>query len=85
MVLPLKSSHQGQVTELGFSDILGIANVRINTQIESTACVQPEISKRHRKTVYDLEFQGRTFEIRIHYFNMFDIPGIDTNIMFVWC
>ena len=64
LTLKIKVNHQGQVTEHGFSEILDIENVKIDTKIESVACIQPEISQGHRKNVYDLEFQGQTFEIR---------------------
>ena len=40
-----KVNHQGQVTDLGFSKILDIVNVRIDTKIESVACIQPELRK----------------------------------------
>ena len=38
-----KVNHQGQVTDFGFSEILDIVNVRINTKIKSVACIQPEL------------------------------------------
>ena len=40
-----KVNHQGQVTDFGFSEILDLANVRIDTKIKSVACIQPEIRK----------------------------------------
>ena len=40
-----KVNHQGQVTTFGFSEILDLANVRIDTKIKSLACIQPEIRK----------------------------------------
>ena len=38
-------NHQGQVNNSGFSEILDIGNVRIDTKIRSTACIQPELDK----------------------------------------
>ena len=40
-----KVNHQGQVTDLGFSEMLDIVNVRIDTKIKSAACIQPELRK----------------------------------------
>ena len=40
-----------------FSEILDIGNVRIDTKIKSTSCIQPELRKNTME-VYDLEFQG---------------------------
>ena len=40
-----KVNRQGQVTGLGFSEILDIVNVRIDTKIKSAACIQPELRK----------------------------------------
>ena len=37
LTLKIKVNRQGQVTELGFSEFLGIENVRIDTKIESIA------------------------------------------------
>ena len=45
LTLKIKVNHQGQVTEIRFSEFLDIENVRIDTKIESIACTQPEISK----------------------------------------
>ena len=44
-----KVNHQGQVTDFGFSEILDIVNVRIDTKIKSVACIQPEL--RIRKVI----------------------------------
>ena len=38
-----KVKHQGQVNDSGFSEILDIGNVRIDTKIKSIACIQPEL------------------------------------------
>ena len=40
-----KDKHQGQVTDLGFSEIFNIVNVRIDTKIKSAAWIQPELRK----------------------------------------
>ena len=40
-----KVNPQGQVTDFGFSKILDLANVRIDTKIKYLACIQPEIRK----------------------------------------
>ena len=40
-----KVNHQGQVTDFGFSEMLDIVNVRIDTKIKSAACIQPELRK----------------------------------------
>ena len=40
-----KVNYQGQVTGFGFSEILDIVNVRIDTKIKSAACIQPELRK----------------------------------------
>ena len=45
LTLKIKVNYQGLVTDFGFSEILDIVNVRIDTKIESIACIQPEISK----------------------------------------
>ena len=45
LTLKIKVNHQDQVTENGFSEILDIENVRIDTKLESIAGIQPEISK----------------------------------------
>ena len=40
-----KVKHQGHLTDFGFSEILDLANVRIDTKITSVACIQAEIRK----------------------------------------
>ena len=37
--------NQGYMTDCGFSEILDIVNVRIDTKIKSVACIQPELRK----------------------------------------
>ena len=39
LTLKIKVNCQGQATELGFFEILDIENVRIDTKIESIACI----------------------------------------------
>ena len=43
LTLEIKVNHQDQVTHFGFFEILDIVNVRIDTKIESIACIQPDI------------------------------------------
>ena len=43
--LKIKTNHQGQVTDFGFSEILNIINVKIDTKIKFAACMQPELRK----------------------------------------
>ena len=45
LTLKIKVKHQGQVPKNGFSEILDLEYVRIDTKIESIAGIQPEISK----------------------------------------
>ena len=45
LTLQIKVNRQGQVNNFGFIEIPGISNVRIDTKIESIACILPEISK----------------------------------------
>ena len=40
-----KVNHKGQVTDLGFYEILDILNARIDTKIKSAACIQPKLRK----------------------------------------
>ena len=40
-----KVNYESHVTDLGFSEILDIVNVRIDTKINSAACIQPELIK----------------------------------------
>ena len=61
LTLIFKVNHQGQVTDFGFSEILDLENVRIDTKIKSAACIQPElyIHTIHTMNVCDLKFQGQ--------------------------
>ena len=52
-----KVNHQGHVTYFRFSEILDIANVRIDTKIKSAAGRQPEKRiVRHTMNMCDLDF-----------------------------
>ena len=87
LTLKIKVNNQGQVTENGFFEILDIENVRIDTKIESIACIQPEISKVIGKICMTLSSKVKRLRY-VNYFNIFDIPGlenvrIDTKIMSV--
>ena len=80
---------QGQVTDFAFSEILDLANVRIDTKIKSLACIQPEIRKVIQLICVTLCFKvNRQGHMII--FNIFDILDlenvrIDTKINFVSC
>ena len=45
LTLIFKVNHQGQVNDFGFSEILDIVNVRIDTKIKSASFIQPELRK----------------------------------------
>ena len=45
LTLKIKVNYQGQMTDFGFSEILDIVNIRIDTKIKSVACIQPELRK----------------------------------------
>ena len=84
-----KVNHQGQVTDLGFSKILDLANVRIDTKIKSLACIQPEIRKVIQLICVTLSFKVNR-QGHISFFKIFDIHDlenvrIDTKINFVSC
>ena len=82
-----KVNHQGQVTDLAFSEILDLANVRIDTEIKFLACIQPEIRKVIQLICVTLSFKVNR-QGHMIFFNIFDIldlenVGIDTKINFV--
>ena len=91
-----KVNHQGQVTDFGFSKILDLANVRIDTKIKSVASIhksvasiQPEIRKVTQLICVTLSFKVNRQSHTI-FFNIFDIHDlenvrIDTKINFVSC
>ena len=45
LTLIFKVNHQGQVIDFGFSEIIDLGNVRIDTKVKSASCIQPEIMK----------------------------------------
>ena len=82
-----KVNHQGQVTDFAFSEILDLANVRIDTKIKSLACIQPEIRKVIQLICVTLSFKVNR-QGHMIFFNIFDILDlenvrIDTKINFV--
>ena len=85
----LKINHQGQVTDFGFSEILDIVNVRIDTKIKSASCIQPELRKVIQWMCVTLSSkvnrQGHVIVFNI--FDIFDLENvrIDTKINFVSC
>ena len=76
LTLEIKVKNQGQVTENGFFEILDIENVRIDTKIESIACIQTEISKVIQKMCMTLSSKVKRLRY-VNYFNIFDIPGLE--------
>ena len=84
-----KVNHQGHVTDFGFSEILDLANVRIDTKIKSVACIQPEIRKVIQWMCVTLSFkvnrQGHMIFFNI--FNICDLENvrIDTKITILSC
>ena len=89
LTLIFKVNHQGQVTDFGFSEILDLANVRIDTKIKSVACIQPEIRKVIQLICVTLSSKVNRRGHMI-FFNIFDILDlenvrIDTKINFVSC
>ena len=84
-----KVNHKGQVTDFVFSEILDLANVRIDTKIESLAGIQPEIRKVIQLICVTLSFKVNR-QGHVIFFNIFDIHDlknvrIDTRINFVSC
>ena len=84
-----KVNHQGQVTYFGFSEILDLANVRIDTKIKSVACIQPEIRKVIQWMCVTLSSKVNR-QGHVIFSNIFDILDlenvrIDTKIDFVSC
>ena len=89
LTLKIKVNHQSSVTENRFSEILDIENVKIDTNIESIASIQPEVSKVIWRMCMTLSFKVERLRY-VNYFDILDIPGleivrIDTKIMSVWC
>ena len=84
-----KVNHQGQVTDSGFSEILDLAYVRIDTKIKFLACIQPEIRKVIQLICVTLSSKVNR-QGHMIFSNIFDIldlenVGIDTEINFVSC
>ena len=84
-----KVNYQGQVTYSGFSEILDLANVRIDTKIKSVACIQPEIRKVIQWMCVTLSSKVNRQD-HVIFSNIFDILDlenvrIDTKINFVSC
>ena len=84
-----KVNHLGHVTDFGFSEILDLANVRIDTKIKSVACIQPDIRKVIQWMCVTLSFNVNR-QGHIIFLNMFDIYDlenvrIDTKINIVSC
>ena len=84
-----KVNHQGHVTDFRFSEILDLANVRIDTKIKSVACIQPEIRKVIQWMCVTLSFKVNR-QGHMIFFNIFDIYDlenvrIDTKINIVSC
>ena len=82
-------NHQGQVNVSGFSEIPDIGNVRIDTKIKSTACIQPELGKVIQWMYMTLSSKVNR-QNHVIYFYIFDILDledvrIDTKIEFVSC
>ena len=84
-----KVNHQGQATDLRFSEIFDLANVRIDTKIKSVACIQPEIRKVIQwmcvTSSSKVNHQGHM--IFVYIFDILDLENvrIDTQINFVSC
>ena len=82
-----RSTHQGQVTDFGFSEILDLANVRIDTKIKSVACIQSVGDKIGHTWPW---VPRSTVKVTYIFFIIFDIRDlenvrIDTKINFVSC
>ena len=71
-----KVNHQGQVTDFEFSEILDLANVKIDTKIKSVACIQPEIRKVIQIICVTLNSKINR-KSRIIFFNIFDILDLE--------
>ena len=71
-----KVNHQSQMTDFGFSDILDLVNVRIDTKIESVACIHPEIWKVIQWMCVTLSFKVNR-QGHVNYFYIFDILDLE--------
>ena len=84
-----KVNHQGQVTDFGFSEILDIVNVRIDTKTKYVACIQPELRNVILCICVTLSSKVSR-QGHVILFNIFDIPElenveIDTKSNFLSC
>ena len=71
-----KVNHQGQVTDFKFSEILDLANVRIDTKIKYVACIQPEMRKVIQLICVTLSSKVNR-QGHVIFFNIFDIPDLE--------
>ena len=87
--LDFQSQPSRSVIDFGFSEILDLENVRIDTKVKSASCIQPELMKV-------IQWMCVTLNSKVNrqghgiVFNIFDILDlenvrIDTNINFVSC
>ena len=87
LTLIFKVNHWGQVTDFGFSEILDIADVRID--IKSASCIQPELRKVIQWMCVTLNSkinrQGQVIVFNICYILDLENVRIDTKINFVSC
>ena len=67
-----KINHQSQVTDFGFSEILDIVNIIVDTKIKSVACIQPELRKVIQWMCVTLSSKVNR-QGHVIYFNIFDI------------
>ena len=84
-----KVNHQSQVTDFGFSEILDLANIRIDTKIKFLACIQLEIRKVIQLICVTLSSKVNR-QGHMIFLNIFDIHDlenvrIDTKINIVSC
>ena len=87
LTLIFKVKHQGQVTYFGFSEILDLKYVGIDTKIKSASCIQPELREVIQWMCVTLSSKVNR-QGHVIFFHIFDIPDlenvrIDTKINFV--
>ena len=63
LTLKIKVNHQGQVTEIRFSEILDLEYVRFDTKNRVNSRHTAGDKQVHMKKVYDLEFQGQPMKV----------------------
>ena len=71
-----KVNHQGHVTDSGFSEIVDLANVRIDTKIKPVARIQPEIRKVIQWMCVTSSFKVNR-QGHMIFFNIFDIYDLE--------